>query len=286
MVEEVKGLLNNLVDQSVPDEKNGDYYDDEGLICCGKCHSRKQTRLELPAGIYGMKGKFGVFHVLCKCEQEALEKRKQEEEFAEKMRDIQRRKDASMMDSVYRSASFDKYEINDQNKGIYKMATNYVQKFNQMLAENQGILIYGPVGTGKSYTAACIANALIEKHVPVIMTSFVKIMQNIVSQDEAQYMEMLNTADLLILDDLGAERNTEYALEKVYNIIDSRSRSQKPMLLTTNLELGDMMNTADIRYQRIYDRIFDTCYPVKLEGKSFRKVSASTRFERMQSLLE
>lgn len=81
------------------------------------------------------------------------------------------------------------------------------------------------------------------------MTSFVKILQNIQKQDEAEYIAMLNSAKLLILDDLGTGRNTDYALEKVYNIIDSCSRVSKPMVLTTNLSLDEMMDATDIRYK-------------------------------------
>lgn len=155
-----------------------------------------------------------------------------------------------------------------------------------MYQESQGIIFYGPVGTGKSFTAACIANNLLDNQTSVIMTSFVKILQNIQNQDEAAYIAMLNTAKLLILDDLGTERNTDFALEKVYNIIDSRSRSTKPMILTTNLSLEDMMNVQDIRYKRIYDRIFETCFPVEISGESFRRIAAEQRFDKMAKFME
>ena len=94
------------------------------------------------------------------------------------------------------------------------------------------------------------------------------------------------SAKLLILDDLGTERNTDYALEKVYNIIDSRSRASKPMILTTNLSLDEMMDATDIRYKRIYDRILETCYPVEISGDSFRMQSAAQRFDRMAEFME
>lgn len=73
-----------------------------------------------------------------------------------------------------------------------------------MKKKNQGLLFYGTVGTGKSYTAACIANELLQNCIPVIMTSFVKILQDIQgSKDEASYIQILNSASLLIIDDLG-----------------------------------------------------------------------------------
>ena len=96
----------------------------------------------------------------------------------------------------------------------------------------------------------------------------------------------LNRAKLLITDDLGAERSTDFTLEKVYNIIDSRYSAGLPMILTTNLDLTEMQQCKDIRYQRIYERILEVCYPVKFEGKSRRKCEAKDRFAEMRELLE
>ncbi len=117
--------------------------------------------------------------------------------------------------------------------------------------------IWGDVGTGKSYTAAAIANALMERRVSVIMTSLIKILSKVGNTGVCEdTIENLNRPQLLILDDFGAERSTDYVLENVYNIIDSRYRSGKPLILTTNLTLEEMKRTDDRRYQRIYDRIF------------------------------
>ena len=167
------------------------------------------------------------------------------------------------------------------------MAKKYAEKFPEMYRKNQGLLLYGPVGTGKSFTAACIGNYLLNNAKSVIMTSFVKILQDIwENTKEAEYITILNSASLLIIDDLGTERETDYALEKVYNIIDSRVRANKPMIITSNLELNDMMNCDDIRKKRIYDRILECCYPVYVGGKSFRMMKAAQRFDEMKCFLE
>ena len=191
------------------------------------------------------------------------------------------------MDSRLRGASFAEYEKTAENVKILRMAKRYVENFKDMEKKSQGLLLYGSVGTGKSYTAACIANALMEKSTTVIMTSFVKVLSDIGSaQDEASYLADLNRPRLLIIDDLGAERSTEYALEKVYNVVDSRVRSDKPMILTTNLTLEEMMESRDIRYQRIYDRILEVCFPVEMKWKSFRRRTAAERFNEMMKLME
>lgn len=258
----------------------GDRIGEDGLVYCGKCGSRKQLRVK-----FG--DKTHVVRCVCKCESKELEEKKRQEEYEEQMRRINRLKEASMMDKKYREVTFDKYEVREENKKVFEMAKKYSDRFQDMYKKNQGLLLYGPVGTGKSFTAACIGNYLLNNAKPVIMTSFVKILQDIWENDrEAEYITILNSASLLIVDDLGTERETDYALEKVYNIIDSRVRANKPMIITSNLELNDMMECEDIRKKRIYDRILECCYPVYVGGKSFRMMKAAQRFDEMKDFLE
>ena len=258
----------------------GDHIGEDGLVYCGKCGSRKQLRVK-----FG--DKTHVVRCVCKCESKELEEKKKQEEYEEQMRRINRLKEASMMDKKYREATFDKYEVREENKKVFETAKKYVDRFQDMYKKNQGLLLYGPVGTGKSFTAACIGNYLLDNAKPVIMTSFVKILQDIWENDrEAEYITILNSASLLIVDDLGTERETDYALEKVYNIIDSRVRANKPMIITSNLELNDMMECEDIRKKRIYDRILECCYPMYVGGKSFRMMKAAQRFDEMKDFLE
>ena len=258
----------------------GDHIGEDGLVYCGKCGSRKQLRVK-----FG--DKTHVVRCVCKCESKELEEKKRQEEYEEQMRRINRLKEASMMDKKYREVTFDKYEVREENKKVFEMAKKYAGRFQDMYKKNQGLLLYGPVGTGKSFTAACIGNYLLDNAKPVIMTSFVKILQDIWENDrEAEYITILNSASLLIVDDLGTERETDYALEKVYNIIDSRVRANKPMIITSNLELNDMMECEDIRKKRIYDRILECCYPMYVGGKSFRMMKAAQRFDEMKDFLE
>lgn len=258
----------------------GDRIGEDGLVYCGKCGSKKRLRVT-----FG--DKTHVVRCVCKCELKEIEERKRQEEYEEQMRRINRLKEASMMDKKYREVTFDKYEVREENKKVFEMAKKYADRFQDMYKKNQGLLLYGPVGTGKSFTAACIGNYLLNNAKPVIMTSFVKILQDIWENDrEAEHITILNSASLLIVDDLGTERETDYALEKVYNIIDSRVRANKPMIITSNLELNDMMECEDIRKKRIYDRILECCYPMYVGGKSFRMMKAAQRFDEMKDFLE
>ena len=116
----------------------------------------------------------------------------------------------------------------------------------------------GDVGTGKSFFAGCIANALLEQGVPVLMTNFSRILNalsGLYSEEKNQYIDSLNQYSLLIIDDLGIERSTEFALEQVFNVIDSRYRSKLPLIVTTNMTLEELKNPQDLTRSRIYDRV-------------------------------
>ena len=88
-----------------------------------------------------------------------------------------------------------------------------------------------------------------------------------------QIIENINKKALLIIDDLGIERNTDYATEQVYNVIDTRYRSGRPMIITTNIILDDLRNPNDLAHKRIYDRILERCTPILIEGKNIREIN-------------
>lgn len=260
--------------------KEADYIGADGLWYCGVCKKPLQKRIH---------SEFlnKVVWCICDCKIKEIAEKKRQEALKEEMDRIQRLKDSSMMDRKYRNARFSNYVIRSGNEKAKKIAEKYVNNFSHMKEGNIGIVFYGPVGTGKSYTAACIANSLMEMQIPVIMTSFVKILQDIWSaEDEGTYLNLLNSSQLLIIDDFGAERDTDYALEKVYNVIDSRVRANKPMILTTNLSFDEMMSEPDIRYRRVYDRIFENCHPVEISGSSFRIMKAAQRQEKLKKYFD
>ena len=156
-----------------------------------------------------------------------------------------------------------------------------------MRTDNIGCLFWGGVGTGKSYLAGCIANALMEKEIPVRMTNFALILNDLAASFEGrnEYISRLCRYPLLILDDFGMERGTEYGLEQVFNVIDSRYRSGKPLIVTTNLTLDDLHNPEDTAHSRIYDRLLSMCVPVRFTGDNFRQETAKRKMESMKKLI-
>lgn len=269
-------------------KRDDDYIGKDGLMYCGNCRTPKQKELTLDQ--FPPKAPKTVkVPVMCKCREAEYKQEEADRKKREDMARIEKLKKNSLMDEKFRRTTFDTFEVIKENARVHKICTRYAENFGEMVEKNQGLLFYGPVGTGKSFAAACIANYLLDQMTPVVMTSFVKILQNVQSfkeEEEQKFINRMNGAKLLIIDDLGAERNTDFALEKVYNIIDSRYRAKMPLVLTTNLSLKQMQETMDIRYARIYDRIFEMCYPVEYLGPSWRKDEAARRFDEMTKFLE
>ena len=256
-----------------------DYTGEDGLLYCGKCHTSKQFRIDKPP----LEGR--LLPHPCRCEQERIDREAAEQEahrHRQAVADLKRRgfTDPAMQDWTF---------ANDNGKcPQMKHARFYVEHWEQMKVENIGYLLWGGVGTGKSYFAGCISNALMEQEVAVRMTNFALILNDLTASYEGrnEYIARLCRAPLLILDDFGMERGTEYGLEQVYNVIDSRCRSRRPLIVTTNIPLQDLQHPQDTAHARIYDRLLEMCAPIRFSGENFRKATAQEKLERLKKLMK
>jgi DNA replication protein DnaC len=258
----------------------GDYVGADGLLYCGKCKTAKQCRVTLQLS----PPKEITPPIMCKCAAAACESAEKSRKEQEEVERLKRLRLASLMEAKFVDSTFDIADFK-QNPKAMKTCLRYAEVFSQMVERNQGLLLFGDTGTGKTYAAACICNFLMSKGTSVIMTSFVKILQ-LNGDAEQDLSEEIKRAGLVVFDDLGAERTSDYGMEKVYGMIDDRYRSGKPMIVTTNLTLDQMKDTSDIRYARIFDRLFEVCYPVLFNSVSWRKKEAGKRFAEIGKILE
>ncbi|WP_300344502.1 ATP-binding protein [uncultured Oscillibacter sp.] len=257
----------------------GDYTGEDGLLYCGKCRTPKQFRMEAPP----LEGR--LLPHPCRCEQERLDREAAEQEARRHRQAVADLKRRGFTDPAMEEWTF----ANDNGKcPQMKHAHFYVEHWEQMKMENIGYLLWGGVGTGKSYFAGCIANALMEQEVAVRMTNFALILNDLTASFEGrnEYITRLCRAPLLILDDFGMERGTEYGLEQVYNVIDSRYRSRKPLIVTTNLSLQDLQHPQDTAHARIYDRLLEMCAPIRFSGENFRRATAQDKLARLKNLMD
>ena len=84
------------------------------------------------------------------------------------------------------------------------------------------------------------------------------------TQDKQALLDRMQSYSLLVLDDLGAERDTAYAAEQVFNVVDARVQTGLPLVVTTNLSVKEMQEADSMQLKRIYDRVLELC-PVRIK---------------------
>lgn len=269
--------LSDMADNTEPNETEGDYIKDD-LLFCGKCHTPKQIEVVIC-------GKAVRPYCLCKCGEE--EEKAKQEKIREIFRkeEIERNRHSGFLDVDMIGCTFD--EDDEANPKVSDIARRYVEHFDLMFRKGKGLLFLGNAGTGKSFMAACIANALIDQGYKCLMTNFPRIINELTGlyEGKQQYIDSLNNYDLLIIDDLAIERDTEYTAEIIQNVIDSRYRANKPLILTTNLTKAEFENPKNVRKERLFSRLYEMCLPVPVTGKDRRKENSAAKDDYIKSLL-
>ena len=167
-------------------------------------------------------------------------------------------------------------------------ARRYVEHWADMVQHNQGLLLWGPTGTGKTFAAACIANALVDQLVEVYMTTLGEVLLKLFGmsgEERITYFDRLAECQLLILDDFGMERRTSYAQEQVYELVNRRYLSGKPLIVTTNLTPEDFHQEPDLARRRINDRVWERCTPIRFDGANLRQERAADNLRWMRTML-
>lgn len=155
-----------------------------------------------------------------------------------------------------------------------KIARAFVDKYRERRMKGQGILFYGPPGVGKSFLAACICNALTDQGYKCLFTNTWKMIEEIEKTftGKQERLEQFGKYDLVVLDDFGAERATEYKQELITMIVDCLYRHRVPVIITSNRDYARMIrDNSDLFAMRIYSRICEMCQGVKIDGKDMRK---------------
>lgn len=279
MENQIEILFNRIEEKAAKkiQAEEGDYIID-GLLYCGKCNTKKQTRVEL----FGMTR---TPYCLCKCEVERRAAEEAERKRRERMQEIAKMRKIGFPESEMENWNFAHDDM--ANPKISHVAHNYAANFDRMKERGKGLLFYGSVGTGKSFHAACIVNELIDKGYPCMMTNFSRLVNTISGMFEGKqdYIDRLNKFDLLVIDDLSAERDTEFMNEIVFTIIDSRYRAGLPLIITTNLTSDEIKHPADVRKQRTYSRLLEMTIPVEVAGKDRRRKKLVSDFAEFSDIL-
>ena len=242
--------------------REGDYRKD-GIWYCGICHTPKQYNRQA--------GEIWINAMcLCECQREAYDReeaawRKKSEE-----KEITRKKISCFPAAAMTNWTF---ENDDRARPVVSdMCARYCDSFGDALKDGTGILFYGGVGTGKSYYAACIANRLIEDGYTVRFDN-ARGYADKAFEDKEDFLDTISGADLLILDDLGMERTTDYMRETVFQILDKRCQSGKPIIVTTNLTNDQLKAPRSVDEDRVFSRLLESTVPILMKGEDRRRAA-------------
>ena len=252
--------------------ENSYFNENDGLYYCKKCHTPRESVETFP------NGKTLKHNRACDCDisRQISEEREKERIEHQRRIDILRYEAFPSCKGVSSDKNMRNWTFkNDRGYQplIMDKARKYVENFSEFQKKGNGILFYGTVGTGKSYISACIANALIDKEIPVLMTDFATIRNTAWNAENKQkYFESLNSYSLLIIDDLGTQANSEYMYEIEFNVINMRINAGLPIIVTTNYD-----NNAIFKYEkddgRILSRLKGCCIPIQVVGEDLRQKS-------------
>lgn len=281
-------MFTEIVENAMRTTENPGDYVKNGILYCGRCNTPKQTFVSLPF-LTGTDEK-KLVPVSCQCEKAEAERIEREDQEEIKKIRFRRSIEASWREDGFHDSSYlnPKFDDDDgSNKKLTEVCKRYVSNWDKMYENGMGILLYGGVGAGKSFLAGCVCNALLEKRVRICATSFprvLNVLQNLYERKAS--LDRLAKYQLVLLDDFGVERGTEYAQEQLFSVVDARYRAKKPTIITTNLSIAGLENPQNMSYARIFDRILELC-PIRLcaSGTSKRKKLAEERRKLAKELL-
>jgi DNA replication protein DnaC len=176
----------------------------------------------------------------------------------------------------YQGLSFDRAPVIDMSPDVVSEVRRYVTNLDENLARGRGLWLMGDVGTGKTSLAMVVCQAALERGHSVAIYSLPKLLAALRASfrdgAETSYVDMIDAlaaVDLLHIDDVGAAKETEWVLEQLYSIVNSRYEEEKAISITTNLSPEQLEEQIT---ERTVSRLVEMCgTPLPLFGADERK---------------
>lgn len=253
-----------------------DYHDATECPYCGN----PLGRLRVPVADKGEQW----ISVPCSCpdsiqaSQERLEAYRRETYEAERqawaLERVSRIREASGLNARFAGRRFETYDAQtpEQQKAL-ATAKHYAERWDELKGSGKGLWFAGTVGTGKTHLSAAIANDLLDRGIAV---RFVVVADLLTELREGQHAELspiwkYRKAPLLILDDMGKERLTEWGAEQLFTIINGRYEANLPTIYTTNASREEIAEHLGPRAPAILSRINETCAILRMSWADHRR---------------
>jgi len=179
----------------------------------------------------------------------------------------------------FRGVSFERKPVCDMDPYVLQSVRHFVHRIEQNLDEGKGLWFFGDVGTGKTSLAMLVSKAALEAGSSVAIYSVPRLLADIKETYEddsgrsyADLFRRLCEVDLLHLDDLGAEKRTEWVLEQLYSIVNERWQNERSIVVTTNLVLDELRDQIGPRTVSRLEEVAGPAIPIM--GRDLRQVAA------------
>ena len=181
----------------------------------------------------------------------------------------------------FRGVSFERRPIRDLDPMVLREVRGFIDRIDERLDAGRGIWFHGDVGTGKTSLAMLISKAAIAAghsvaiySVPRLLADIKQTFEDGAGRSYTDLFRRLCEVDLLHLDDLGAERRTEWVLEQLYSIVNERWQNERSIVVTTNLlELDELREQVGVR---TVSRLTEICgSPIPIMGRDLRMASSA-----------
>lgn len=250
-----------------PAPRPGEYIGEDGMIRCARCHGRRQ------ADVFFLGAQRRV-RCMCRCQSEEYDLRN-----ARTAAPAVRLADPIPAGLLLPGASECTMELAEKVIGAehVRKARRYADDFGSMKASNTGLLLFGPPSCGKTLVACAIANRVRRFGHSTLVTSMTRLVNELCDAKGANRNRLVDAVcarDLLVVDDVGAERSTSLAREQALLLVDTRVRKRLPLIVTTSLGLAEMRSEQDAEKGRIYARILEACRPTTLPARNLRAEAA------------
>ena len=278
----IESIITDIANKAETVQGADMYKGSDGLLYCSKCHTARQC---LVPGFGRMPAK--IQFCLCKCMAEDAHAERMQLKTDMTKFEIEKTRQLAKDDPAFRQHTFE--NDNGQHPELMRKAKKYAYDFDQHMKNASGLLLCGPKGTGKTYAAEAIANKVIDNGNQAVFTTFGIIAERAMEagyEGRRDYFASLANCSLLIIDDVGMERETEYMMEIIQRVIDDRDRSLKPMIITTNFTADEINHPASSEWERIWSRIMRTCYPIRCDGNDMRAAAGMERNKEMKKYFE
>ncbi len=184
---------------------------------------------------------------------------------------VQRLLSQSGLGKRFQERTFENFAIDSTNKEAHCAAITFINNF----PKTKGLLLTGSVGVGKTHLAAAIANELISKLYVVMFGSSADIISRMkqtfhTDESELDIIDALANVDLLVLDDLGKEKASDYTSTIIYQLVNRLYEDEKPILVTTNFMSEPFIERMGEKGEAIVSRLAEMCTPVLMEGPDWR----------------